>query len=427
VTKDTIRRLDFWIGRAVCLVLTAHRRLLGGGKLDRQPPQRVLFLKLIEQGATVLAVPAIAAAIDRVGRENVYFLVFAENRDILDLLGLVPPGNVLALRHGSPAQFVADLANALRRIRRERIDTTIDMESFARASAVIAYLTGATRRVGLHRFTSEGPYRGDLMTHRIAYNPHLHAIDHYRVLVEALYTDPLDVPMGKMRLPAASNVPVARFDPTASERQAVATLIASGLGHAPSYPLVLLNPNAGDLLPLRRWPIDSFVELGRQLLEADERVRIVVTGTGSERSAADYVAGALGSRACSLAGRTTLRELLTLYSMADVLVTNDSGPGHFATLTGIDAVVLFGPETPRIFGGRDERTHIVWAELACSPCVNAFNHRFSPCTNNVCMQAITTDAVFAEVQRCLSAREVSPERRYPSRTDAKAGALDAEL
>ena len=62
-------------------------------------------------------------------------------------------------------------------------------------------------------------------------------------------------------------------------------------------------------------------------------------------------ASAIGAeRAVSFAGQTTLRELLTLYTIADVLVTNDSGPAHFASLTPVHTVVLFGPETPRLFG-----------------------------------------------------------------------------
>ena len=57
------------------------------------------------------------------------------------------------------------------KIRRLGIDATVDMEFFARAPAVLAFLTGARRRVGLHRFTTEGPYRGDLLTHRVAAQP----------------------------------------------------------------------------------------------------------------------------------------------------------------------------------------------------------------------------------------------------------------
>jgi len=87
-----------------------------------------------------------------------------------------------------------------------------------------------------------------------------------------------------------------------------------------------------------------------------------------------------------------------------VLVTNDSGPGHFSSMTHITSIVLFGPETPAVFGPLGPNTRIVRSDLACSPCVNAFNHRFSPCNNNVCMQMIEVEEVYRLVRDRLEAR-----------------------
>ena len=75
-------------------------------------------------------------------------------------------------------------------------------------------------------------------------------------------------------------------------------------------------------------------------------------------------------------------------------MTNDSGPAHFATLTPIDVVTLFGPETPALFAARTPRNHVLWSAIACSPCVSAFNNRQSSCRDNVCMQRLTVDQVF---------------------------------
>ena len=86
------------------------------------------------------------------------------------------------------------------------------------------------------------------------------------------------------------------------------------------------------------------------------------------------------------------------------MVTNDSGPAHYATLTSIDVVTLFGPESPEVFGARSERSHLMWAGLACSPCVNAFNQRVTTCTNNLCMQAISVDQVFEKMTSVLQRR-----------------------
>ena len=140
-------------------------------------------------------------------------------------------------------------------------------------------------------------------------------------------------------------------------------------------------------------------------------VGIVFTGAPSEAPSVEELVQQVGSSRCvSLAGRTTLRQLLVLYGLAEVLVTNDSGPAHFATLTPVDVVVLFGPETPALFAARSPRTHPLWAGLACSPCINAYNDRNSTCRDNLCMTEITVERVLDEVAKHYEVR-VAPLRR----------------
>jgi ADP-heptose:LPS heptosyltransferase len=400
VRTQTIRSLDYWLGIPACALLTAVRRLQ---RERRVAPQRIMFVKFIEQGATVLAQDAIRRASARVGRDNIFFCVFESNRAILDVLDVVPEANVLRIRDRRFATFLLDFIRALITMRAQRIDTIIDMEFFSRASAVFAFLSGASTRVGLHRFTGELPYRGDLMTHRIQYTPHLHVSLLYVVLLEAAFGDHADEPL--LKVPVAQiddgKFRGAVFEPTTGETAQMRTLV--GVVADDAHPVILLNPNASDLLPLRKWESAKFVELGRRLLAEFPQSRLVVTGAPAERAAADQLCRAIDSpRAVSAAGRTSLRELLTLYTLASVLVTNDSGPAHFASLTAVHTVVLFGPETPLLFGSRSPATTIIWKQLACSPCVSVFNHRLSPCRNNVCMQSITVDEVFDAVRQAVA-------------------------
>ena len=415
----TIRFLDYWLGIPACgslSCLRAIRRSVGGDDWRQREggPQRILFLKFIEQGATVLAQDAIRRATQAVGRDNLFFCVFESNRAILDVLDTVPAANIISIRDGRLATFVVDFLTAARTVRRRRIDTVIDMEFFSRASAIFAFLTGAAIRVGLHRFTGELPYRGDLMTHRVQYLPHLHISLQYSILVESAFHDPREVPMLKVSpfakatgdKPLFDTSPPPRFIPDPDQLQRMRERI----GAEGAHPIVILNPNASDLLPLRKWPAGNFTALAQRVLAAYPSSRIVLTGAPSEREAADALCRDLGStRVISMAGQTSLRELLTLYSVADVLVTNDSGPGHFSSLTPVRAIVLFGPETPRLFGPLTPTATAIWKELACSPCVSVFNHRLSPCTNNVCMQSITVDEVFAAVQSAAEDRKLLGE------------------
>ncbi|PYJ40386.1 MAG: hypothetical protein DME86_12325 [Verrucomicrobia bacterium] len=124
------------------------------------------------------------------------------------------------------------------------------------------------------------------------------------------------------------------------------------------------------------------------------------TGAPAEATANNRLAAEVNSnRVIPLAGKTTLRQVLVLYTRSEILVTNDSGPAHFASMTPIHVVTLFGPETPELFGARSPNTEFLYAGITCSPCVNAYNNRQSVCRNNICMQAITVDDVFEKITR----------------------------
>src|SRR5262249_42809125 len=197
-----------------CAVLTVARRL--GDLVRRRPvrtPRRIAFVKLAEQGSTVIASSALRRAIRMVGRENVFFVVFEENRFILDVMGLLPGENVVAIRADGLLGLLAGTLSALRRLRRLRVDAVVDLEFFARFSAILAYLSGASSRVGFHPFGGGGPYRGDLMTHRLLFNPHLHTAQTFEVMVDALEIPPHRLPTFDRPPPPAHPPPPPRPPP----------------------------------------------------------------------------------------------------------------------------------------------------------------------------------------------------------------------
>jgi ADP-heptose:LPS heptosyltransferase len=402
----TMRRIDRWLGAPVCWLLTTWRRLVGRrASANVEPPHSILFVKLAEQGSTVLAQGALRAAIDRVGREHVYFLLFEENRPILDVLDLVPPDNVIAIRARGLFGTILGALKAIWRMRRLGLGAAVDLEFFARASAALCYLSGARCRVGFHAFGGEASYRGDLMTHRVAFNPYLHTSQSFQSLVEALDEPAERFPIYD-RPPPPLQSPSVVFQPTPAESRAMAQLLHELLGWRPQHGLILLNANASDLMPLRRWPSERYVELARRILRNDPHIRLGFTGAPDEADAIQRLVDQVGSPHCAcLAGKTTMRQLFVLYTLADVLVTNDSGPAHFASLTPIDVVVLFGPETPRLFAAVSPRTHPLWAGLMCSPCINAFNDRTTACRDNVCMQRLDVDQVLDQVLDCHYGRK----------------------
>jgi ADP-heptose:LPS heptosyltransferase len=185
-----------------------------------------------------------------------------------------------------------------------------------------------------------------------------------------------------MRAPPLVSLIAPSFNPDPREVKEVADLLRTITGRREVPPLILLNANASDLLPLRRWDSDRYVSLARRLLDTYPEVHVAFTGGPGEGPAVEALVRQVGSDRCvSLAGRTTMRQLLIVYTLARVLVTNDSGPAHFASLTPISTVTLFGPETPELFAAPSPRSHVIWAQTVCSPCVSAYNIRLYWCSS----------------------------------------------
>jgi len=103
----------------------------------------------------------------------------------------------------------------------------------------------------------------------------------------------------------------------------------------------------------------------------------------------------------NLAGRTSFSELIDLYNIADILITNDSGPVHFSAMTEIRSFIFFGPETPKLYGPLGKNSHVFYAGFSCSPCVSAFNQRKSACKDNKCLQAISVEEVYKKIEPFL--------------------------
>jgi ADP-heptose:LPS heptosyltransferase len=406
-----MRRVDRWLGIPICFALTVLSRLASLFSSGRPPgassPRRVLFIELAEMGTTVLACPAVRRLRTVHPDCQIFFLLFRQIQDSVKVLKIVPDAHVLTIDPSSPVSLIRDTLKFMSEARRLGIDTAINLEAFTRSSTILAYVSGASTRVGFHRFTQEGLYTGDLYTHKVGYNPHLHTWQSLLTLVMALdrpSAELAELPLGKFPAPRASDCVVPKIGIDAATRERLEALLTRERPAAAGKRLILVNPNASKLISIRKWPLERYAELVRRLLD-DPRNACAITGVASEREDAKFIVDRVQSdRLIDLTGKTTLEDLIGIFNIADLLVTNDSGPAHFAALTDIDVVVFFGPETPELYGPLTDRSTVLYAGFACSPCVSAFNQRRSVCANNRCLQDISVETVHATVLERLERR-----------------------
>lgn len=162
-------------------------------------------------------------------------------------------------------------------------------------------------------------------------------------------------------------------------------------------PLALIFP--GSVWATKRWTLESFASVGRELVKRGARV-VVMGGPGEESIAtalASQVPGAL-----DLAGKTSLFESALLIRRAKVVIGNDSASIHLAASAETPTIAIFGPTIPE-FGFRpwQDRAWIVQREgLACRPC-GPHGHRVCPRGTHECMTELGPQSVSRLAARLL--------------------------
>jgi ADP-heptose:LPS heptosyltransferase len=396
---DTMRNVDFFAGVPLCFLLTLLMKLMNSMRRPaRKQPKNILLIELSEMGSAVLADPAMEKLKKSAGA-RLHFAIFKKNKPSLDLLKTIPDEHIFCIREEGFLNLTIDTLKFLFWTRKNKIDTVIDLELFSRFTALLTALCGAVNRVGFHPFHNEGLYRGDFLTHKVAYNPYLHISKNFMALAYAIMDSNGEIPYSKRVIDDAEVV--LKKAHISSEAVARARDIVDGCfpDLAPDARLILVNPNASDLLPQRRWPMEYYRELITRILAARENTFILITGSADEQGETAALAGSVDNVRCrSVAGRIRLLDLPALYSISSFMISNDSGPAHFAAVTDMPTYVFFGPETPRLYGSLGKTTPI-YANLACSPCVSAYNHRKSPCKDNVCLKIIAPEKVFEIIKK----------------------------
>ena len=391
------RKLDRFLGAFICRVLSLFSRRCRDISLGREP-QDFLVILLSEMGSLILAYPMFEFIKGKYPGASIHVLLFDQNKEILELIDVVPSENILTVRNNSLIKMLLDSLRALIKLRKIKIDTVIDCELFSRISSIYSFLSGARIRVGFHPHTQEGLFRGEFINRPVLYNPYHHISQQFITLAEAI--DSETIPKAK-RLPVSNKLRVFPLKVSETEIENASRRFRRDFPDIADKKLVLLYVGGG-LLPIRAWPLENFCVVARDLIRKGYAVGVI--GLEEDKKLAKEILAKCSNDNCiDLTGYTkSIRELMIIFHFASLLITNDGGPGHFAAMTPIAAIILYGPETPLLYGPLSSNSFSFYVPLSCSPCLTAYNHRNSPCDgDNVCLKRISPQDVLLKAYEML--------------------------
>ncbi len=204
----------------------------------------------------------------------------------------------------------------------------------------------------------------------------------------------------------ATDYPMPRL--AVNERGVDAALASVGLAR-PDRPLLALCPGA-EFGPAKRWPVKHFASLARAAADAGWAVWLFGSHKDADITAA--IAGAAEGACVDLAGRTRLGQAIDLLSLADAVVSNDSGLMHVAAALDRPLVALYGSSSPGFTPPLATDATVISLGLDCSPCFE----RECPLGHFRCMEDLAPSRVFEAV-----ARRIRPERAASGRVGGDYG------
>ncbi len=392
---DTMRNIDYYVGVPLTFIVTIIQKAIGIFITNKKYlVKNVLLIELSEMGSAILAEPAMKKLAKNISG-NLHFVIFSKNKYSLQLLKIIKQDNVFTIDESSIKNLSFSTIKFFFWCRKKQIDSVIDLELFSRFTALLSIFSGAKNRIGFYAFYNEGLYRGDLLTKKVPYNSHQHIAKNFIALADATINNEEKLPAVK-RVIADDEVVISKLNISKTEQNTIYNIILLHYKKFISnqHHIVLINANASDLLPQRRWQQNNYQQVINKILTYNKNIIVVLTGSVNEKASLNNLCLNVDNKRCiNFAGAISFLQLPALYSISKFMLTNDSGPAHFAAVTNMHTFVIFGPETPALYGSIGSTTAI-YSAMSCSPCVSAFNHRKTPCTDNLCIQIISPEQVF---------------------------------
>lgn len=274
----------------------------------------ILVAKFSALGDVVHTLPAV-----RVLRESYpdHRIVWVVRRGIDSLLKHVPfVDEVVAMDPGYKG-----FKQALARAKLEKPVMAFDFQGLIK-SGLFTYLSGAPVRVGFHPRQAREPLGGWFVNTRVKVNSSLHIVEQL-VMVAA----------NGRRVP----VPSFGLEVGSRDKERVQTFLKV-LGIDGPY-LVFL-PGAG--WSTKRWPVESYSWLAREVFARYNVPSLVLWGPGEE----ELVAPLRGKGHVRVAPSTSMGEMIAVLEGALVVVGGDTGPLHIAAALGRPTLGLYGPSYP---------------------------------------------------------------------------------
>lgn len=376
--------LDRLLGSICALIMNGVTRLVGVmfcRNHDRPVNPKVIVVAKIVGMGSILQSGALCRAFKSTFQDT--RLIYLTSRGCRDLVTHMENiDEVLEIDDRSLFKLFRSTGKQILTLWSRRPDLYFDLELYSRWASIVGTLSLARNRYGFYRKSTN--FKLGLYSHLLFFNTARYLADIY-------------LELGRCAGAEGGNSVDGLLHVRDSERENCNKLLTeSDIG---AHDVVVVNPNASDLLVERRWPILKW----KQFLEAAAGMwpdlLFVLTGAPSEKSYVEELYSSIGELSRknirNLAGCLDLGSFLALVERCKGMVTCDSGPMHMSIALNRPTLSIWGPTNPANYGADKNNHRMIYEAIYCSPCL--FHADLPPCKgDNQCVKRISVQKVLRE-------------------------------
>jgi len=375
--------------------------------------RRILFIQISAIGDVILLTPALRTIRKQFPHSHLTMVTSPINQQLLQNCPYLD--EILTFRmNESTKSFVPFVLS----LRERRFDLAIDFEHWPRLTALLAYLSGAPRRIS---FRTSGQYRHYVFTDTVEHVRGKHELLSFLAIAKLLDCDTENTELEVW--PGAEDFNwVEKFlKENGIEDNPLAPPFlppvdgGDGGGKGDNVPLIGIHPDAGRTEPRRRWTKEGYQQVADTLAQK-YGAQIILTGAPSEVELSKQIASMMQAKAIIATGKTNINQLAALFSRCQLVLCGNCGPMHLAAAVKTPVVALHGPTNPAQWGPWGEGHTIICSDMPCSPCLNLgfeYGCKSLPDGTSQCMNTISVEAVLSACkhQMELKSKRVCEKRR----------------
>jgi lipopolysaccharide heptosyltransferase I len=319
-------------------------------------PEKILIVKPSSLGDIVHSLPFLNAIKLYFTKSVIHWVVakgfegLLDRHPMIDRLWVINKDTWKKIRNVKGT--ISELKTLSQDLKKEKYDIVIDLQGLLR-SGLITAATGARIRIGFKE-AREGSRL--FYTHKVEGGKDIHAVQRYLKIAAFLGCDIADI---------SFPFPPSEFPSTFNLNKDYAVIVP------------------GARWKTKRWPEEEFGQLTSRL-----PLQSVIVGSNTDKDIAGLIVSLSKGNAISLAGKTSLKELIGIMRDAKFVISNDSGPMHIAAALGTPVFALFGPTDPTRTGPYGKGHTIIKADAPCAPCFRR------TCDDSQCLKSVSADKVF---------------------------------